>query len=119
MLTSSVQLTQITLATTHLPEMVKFYSTIFGTTFQTTEVYGGTLYHGTLAGIPLIICPNDIAGVEAKQSRHQLTFRVPDLLGLLQIVEIAGGGIDTAPAESVISAILRDPDGNTIEIIQA
>jgi len=116
---SSVQLAQMTLATVRTAEMVKFYNTLFGTAFQTIRAYGGTLYHGTLAGIPLILCPNEIAGVEAKQSRHQLTLRVPDLLGLLQIVETAGGGIETAPAEAVVGAILRDPDGNTIEVTQA
>ena len=113
------QLAQMTLATTRTLEMVKFYDTLFGTQLQATEAYGTTLYHGTLAGIPLVICPNEIAGVEAKQSRHQLTLRVADLLGLLQLVEIAGGGIHTSGAESIISAILRDPDGNTIEVIQA
>ena len=113
------QITQMTLATTHTPEMVKFYDTLFSTHLQAIEAHGTMLYHGTLAGIPLVICPNEIAGVEAEQSRHQLTLRVADLLGLLQLVEIAGGGIHTSVAESVISAILRDPDGNTIEVIQA
>ena len=113
------QLTQMTLATTRTLEMVKFYNTLFGTQLQATETYGTTLYNGTLAGIPLVICPNEIAGVDAEQSRHQLTLRVADLLGLLQLVEIAGGGIHTSVAESIISAILRDPDGNTIEVIQA
>jgi len=116
---SFVQLSQITLATVRTAEMVKFYDTLFGTQLQATRSYGTTLYHGTLAGIPLVICPNEIAGVEAKQSRHQLTLRVADLSGLLQIVEIAGGGIHTAPAELIVSAILRDPDGNTIEVVQA
>ena len=113
------QIAQMTLATTHTAEMVRFYDALFSTRFQAVEAYGTTLYHGTLAGIPLVICPNEIAGVEAKQSRHQLTLRVADLSGLLQLVEIAGGGVHTAAAESVVSAILRDPDGNTIEVIQA
>ena len=116
---SSVQLTQITLAATRIPEMVKFYDTLFGTELQAIAAYGTTLYHGRLAGIPLVICPNEIAGVKAEQSRHQLTLRVADLLGLLQIVEIAGGGIHSSAAEAIISAILRDPDGNTIEVVQA
>ena len=84
---------------------------------------GGSVWHNAVSRHigrdPLVICPNEIAGVEAKQSRHQLTLRVADLLGLLQLVEIAGGGVHTAAAESVVSAILRDPDGNTIEVIQA
>ena len=85
------QIAQMTLATTHTPEMVKFYDTLFRTELQATEMNGITLYRGTLAGIPLVICPN----------------------------EIAGGGIHTSAAEAIISAILRDPDGNTIEVIQA
>ncbi len=112
-------LTQITLATVRTPEMVRFYDTLFGAQLQAVRAYGATLYHGALAGIPFVICPNEIAGVEAQQSRHQLTFRVADLSGLLQIVEIAGGSVHTSAAESVIGAILRDPDGNTIEVIQA
>ena len=111
------QLTQMTLATTRTLEMVKFYDTLFDTQLQATEAYGTTLYHGTLAGIPLVICPNEIAGVEAKQSRHQLTLRVADLAALLELVEPSGGMIETPTVTT--SAILRDPDGNTIEVIAA
>lgn len=116
---SPIQLTQMTLATTRTPEMVKFYDTLFGTQLQANEVYGTTLYRGALAGIPLVICPNEIAGVEAEQSRHQLALRVADLSSLLQNVESAGGIIETPITDSLTSAILRDPDGNTIEVIQA
>jgi len=116
---SLVQLTQMTLATTRTPEMVKFYDTLFGTALKATEVYGTTLYRGSLAGIPLVICPNEIAGVEAEQSRHQLTLRVADLSSLLQMVETAGGIIETPIIDTLTSAILRDPDGNTIEVTQA
>jgi predicted enzyme related to lactoylglutathione lyase len=115
---SLVQLTQMTLATTRTPEMVKFYNTLLGTQLQPTEAFGTTLYHGTLAGIPLVICPNEIAGVEAEQSRHQLVFRVGDLPSLLQNVESAGGTIETPVSDLSTRAILRDPDGNTIEVIQ-
>jgi predicted enzyme related to lactoylglutathione lyase len=77
------------------------------------------LYHGTLAGIPLLICPNEIAGVKAEQSRHQLAFRVADLASLLARAKEAGGSIETPVTESTTSAILRDPDGNTVEVTQA
>lgn len=116
---SLVQLTQMTLATTRTAEMVKFYDTLFGTELQPTEAYGTTLYNGNLSGIPLVICPNEIAGVEAEQSRHQLAFRVPDLAAILFQVEAAGGSIETAMTDPLIQATLRDPDGNTIEVIQA
>ena len=116
---SFVQLMQMTLATTHTPEMVKFYDSLFGTQLQSTEAFGTTLYRGTLGRIPLVICPNEIAGVVAEQSRHQLTLRVTDLSSLLQNVESAGGIVETPPADISTSAILRDPDGNTIEVTQA
>jgi predicted enzyme related to lactoylglutathione lyase len=116
---SLLQLTQMTLATIRTPEMVKFYDALFGTQLQASEVYGTTLYRGILAGIPLLLCPNEIAGVEAEQSRHQLALRVADLSNLLQQVETAGGVIDSPAADSLTRAVLRDPDGNTIELIQA
>ena len=116
---SLVQLTQITLATTHTAEMLKFYNTLFGTELQPTEAYGTILYHGNLAGVPLVICPNEIAGVQAEQSRHQLTFRVSDLAAVLSEVESAGGIIETPMTDPLTQAILTDPDSNTIEVIQA
>ena len=117
---SLVQLTQITLATTHTAEMVKFYDTIFGTELQPTEAYGTTLYNGTLAGIPLTICPNEIAGVQAEQSCHKLGFRAADLIAILSRVEVAGGSIEAPLTDDPLAqAILRDPDGNTIEVMQA
>jgi hypothetical protein len=72
-----------------------------------------------LAGIPFIICPNEVAGVQAEQSRHQLAFRVVDLSDLLQNVKSAGGIIETQATDFLTRAILRDPDGNTIEVIQS
>ena len=115
-----VQLAQMTLATTRTTEMVKFYDTAFGTGLKPTEAYGITLYNGSLAGIPLTICPNEIAGVQAEQSRHQLAFRVADLAAILLQVEAAGGSIEpTLSTDPLTQAILRDPDGNTIQLLQA
>lgn len=116
---SLVQLTQMTLAATRTAEMVKFYDTLFGTGLKPTEAYGTTLYNGNLAGISLTICPNEIAGVQAEQSRHQLAFRVADLAAILSRVKAAGGSIETHITDSLTQAILKDPDGNTIEIMQA
>lgn len=109
-----LQLTKMTLATTRTVEMVRFYDTLFDTQLQAKEIQGVTFYNGTLAGVPVQICPNEIARVEAKQSRHQLAFRVADLRSLLGRVESAGGSIETPITESMTEAILRDPDGNTI-----
>ena len=115
----TIQLTNMTLATTRTEEMVRFYDTLFDTQFQAKEIQGATFYNGTLAGVPVLICPNEIAGVKAEQSRHQLTLRVADLMSLLGQVESVGGRIETPMTESMTEAILRDPDGNTIEVMQA
>lgn len=112
------QLTKMTLATTRTLEMVKFYNTLFDTQLQPQEIQGTTFYNGTLAGIPILICPNEIARVDAKQSRHQLAIQVGDLKSLLGKVESAGGRIETPMTESMTEAIVRDPDGNTIEVMQ-
>ena len=116
---SSIQITQMTLATTHMPEMVRFYNTLFGTELQATEAHGATLYRGTLAGIPLLLCPNDIADVEAEQSRHQFAFRVTNLSALLELVETTSGSLETPITGSMTVAVLRDPDGNTLEVTRA
>ena len=115
----TIQLTNMTLATTRTEEMVRFYDTLFDTQFQAKEIQGATFYNGTLAGVPVLICPNEIARVEAEQSRHQLTLRVADLMSLLGQVESVGGRIESPMTESMTEAILRDPDGNTIEVMQA
>jgi len=112
------QLAKMTLATTRTEEMVRFYDTLFDTQFQPQEIQGVTFYNGTLAGIPLLICPNEIARVDANQSRHQLAIRVGDLKSLLGQVESAGGRIEAPMTESMTEAIVRDPDGNTIEVMQ-
>jgi len=113
------QLTKMTLATTRTDEMVKFYNTLFETQFQPQEIQGATFYNGTLAGVPVMICPNEIARVDANQSRHQLAIQVGDLKSLLGKVESMGGRIETPITESITAAVIRDPDGNTIEVMQA
>jgi len=115
----TIQLTKMTLATTRTVEMVRFYNTLFDTQLQAKEIQGATFYNGTLAGIPIMICPNEVARVDANQSRHQLAIQVSDLKSLLGQVESVRGRIETPITESMTVAILRDPDGNTIEVIQA
>ncbi|MGH7495035.1 MAG: VOC family protein [bacterium] len=110
----------ITLATTRLPEMTAFYDKVFDAHMHAKPMLGTTLYTGNIAGIRLLLCPNEIAGVKAEQNRHQLKFKVTDLDALLRQVNAAGGapvGEIVASAQGKTVAV-RDPDGNTIEFIQ-
>ena len=121
MTSSRYTLSQITLAATNTLAMVDFYRDVFESDLHPIAAYGTTLYRGTLAGVTLLLCPNEIAGVQADQNRHQLTIAVPDLRATLQRVRESGGTLDAAAAEetSNTAASIRDPDGNTIELIQA
>jgi hypothetical protein len=116
---SLVRLKRMTLATTRTAEMVKFYNTLFDTGLQPTEAFRTMLYQGILADVQLVICPNEIAGVNAEQSRHQLTLRVDDLSAILSPEGPVGGIIEAPAPDTLANAILRDPHSNTIEVVQA
>lgn len=108
----------ITLAVTHMPEMVAFYDAVFHANLK--PLGDGPLYKGTFAGQVLVICPNDIAGVEAKQNRHQFRLAVPNLPALQQTVLDSGGQIINRGKDADGKPIIgvRDPDGNTYEFVQ-
>jgi predicted enzyme related to lactoylglutathione lyase len=108
----------ITLAVTHLPEMIAFYDAVFHANLR--QIGDSPLYKGSFAGQELIVCPNDLAGVEAKQNRHQFRIAVPNLPALQQLVADSGGQVinhgKDADGKSLIG--VRDPDGNTYEFVQ-
>lgn len=117
---ASFILDHMTLATTHTAAMVAFYNSVFDANLVPVAAYGSTLYKGALAGIALLFCPNEIAGVQAEQNRHQLRFTVPDLEQVLASVRAAGGSVDADQSgDQTGRAVVRDPDGNTIEFVQA
>ena len=55
----------------------------------------------------------------AEQSRHQFAFRVTNLSALLELVETTSGSLEMPITGSMTAALLRDPDGNTLEVTQA
>lgn len=116
MTTVALSLNQITLAAEDVPTMVRFYDAFFGAALEPFDAYGATLYRGTLHGVRLLICPNTIAEVEAKQNRHQFSYRTPDLAAAVQAAEKAGGQLKE---QGDTFATILDPDGNTIVLEQA
>ncbi len=120
----TTSLNRVTLATTNMAAMVRFYNEVFGAELQPAPQYGATtpaFHQGTLAGVSLLLCPNQIARVKAAQNRHQLRFAVTDIEAAIQSVQAAGGKADgkitKQQGEKLIA--VRDPDGNTIEFTQA
>jgi catechol 2,3-dioxygenase-like lactoylglutathione lyase family enzyme len=113
------------MAVTHMARMVRFYNTVFESeltpfTPAPFDEKKTTFYRGTLAGINLLFCPNDIAGVEATTNRHQFNFVVGDVFLVMQMALQHGGSQIDGPqiVDGVITASVRDPDGNSIEFIQ-
>ncbi len=111
-----LNLTQIDLSAEDVPAMVAFYDGFFGADLQPFEAFGAKLWRGNLGGIPLLLCPNSIAGVEATRNRHQLNYRTPDLAAAIEAARLAGGQVRD---ETDTSATILDPDGNTIVVLQA
>lgn len=118
---SDLRVGRIVLAATDMPAMAAFYNEVLEAGLQPFSAYGTTLYRGALAGIPFTLCPNEIAGVDARQSRHQFRFAVPDLDAAAQRAVAAGGMLQGEPWEGSGTRVIAiaDPDGNTMELESA
>lgn len=117
-------LNRVTLATINMAAMVRFYNEVFGAEMEPAPQYGATtpaFHQGNLAGVNLLLCPNQIARVKAAQNRHQLRFAVGDIEAAVQSVQAAGGKVDGKVIERQGERLIavRDPDGNTIEFTQS
>jgi len=122
--TAAPALAQITLASTRVEAVTDFYNAVFGAGLEPdVEAYADdvTFYRGTLAGVPLLVVPNEVAGVAAEQSRHQLHLAVADLDGTLAAVQEMGGMVEselTTEEEGAPRTVaVRDPDGNTLVLV--
>jgi predicted enzyme related to lactoylglutathione lyase len=109
--TPTITFAELTLTAVDVPAMVRFYDALFGAGLQPVAAFGTTLYRGMLHGVPLLICPNSIADVDAAQNRHQFTYETPDLDAVIEAALAAGGVI--RERDGVVATVL-DPDGNTV-----
>lgn len=114
----TVKLKRIAFAITNMPAMVNFYNHVFQVDLQPVgEPQPLQFYRGTLAGVDVLFCPNEIAKVVAENTRHQLCLQVDDLQGTIDNA-ITHGGTQTSTIENGVAAIC-DPDGNSIELASA
>jgi predicted enzyme related to lactoylglutathione lyase len=112
-----MQLLRVTIAVNQMQPMVTFYNRVLEANLSPFEAAGATFYRGSISGLEILLCPNEIARVDAKQNRKQLTFVVPDLRKILETVESAGGHVVNQSDDGTICGV-SDPDGNTLEFIQ-
>lgn len=99
--------------------MVSFYESLLGKPMRAYDAHGTTLHASTHADVPLTLCPNAIAGVEAQQSRHQVTLEFSDLAEVLTRLNGRGRIESQAQDEEGLTQVaLRDPDGNSLILVR-
>lgn len=108
------------MAVVRMSAMVDFYTSVFQAEFQPVEAYGAMLFRGNIAGIDMLLYPQELAGIHTDQNRFLLKFAVPDVHHTLNLALTNGGSLINASAENEDkkSAAVRDPDGNSIEFEQ-
>jgi len=117
--TPEFRLSRVAMAVENIEPTVRFYEKVFNITFDSFEAMGQTLYTGKFLGLDFILVPNVMAGVEAKQSRHQFDVVVADMDAVLERVIEGGGTIrEEERQEGIRSATVVDPDGNTMVLLK-
>lgn len=111
---------KITIAVGDINSMKNFYGQVLGVAFQPVEMFGSALYVGKSGSIEWMLCPKEIAQVDAKVNTVQLRFIVEDVEKAYQAGLAAGGKDLNAPAiiEGRKHAALRDPDNNSLELVE-
>ena len=101
--------------------MVAFYSAVLDSAFEPVEMYGRTLHRGrTGDGLELLVCPADLAGVDATNNTIQLRL-LPDVDAAHRRALDHGGSSLNEPISDGRRrlAAVRDPDGNSLELGEA
>ena len=111
---------RITLAVSDTEEMKAFYESVLTTKFYIQTFGAYQLYTARTGDREVLLCPKDIAGVGAEGNTVQIRF-VPSDVQKAFVRGLASGGSEISPpekGESAVYAGLRDPDGNSVEIIE-
>ncbi len=111
---------RVVLAAFQIRAMKKFYSLVFDYRFV-KEVYDDTiLYSGKIGEMAILLCPNELANVNAEQNRHQFEFIVSDLELISNKVIEGGGSLQggITNTETGKSLYVKDPDGNSIVFVE-
>ena len=108
---------KLDLAVVKMADMIRFYENVLGMEFDKADMKGVTLYNGMLGETALTFVPNEILGIEAQKSRHQLEIFVDDLKDCLAKVSENGGTIgEEYPGGE--QALVYDPDNNNLLLIE-
>ena len=81
-----MKISELVIACFNLEGMLAFYKNVFGIPFEEIKIPQGIIYNGFIDEIQITLCPADMAGIEAKDNRHQLTILVDDIKKTLDIM---------------------------------
>ena len=115
-----VRIDKITIAIENIEKTVNFYTNTFGLKLQEIDCGDFKMYAGKIDTIQVLFCPKSIAGISATENTIQLRFTVDDIKSTMEKGICFGGAkiSDIEEVSGVQTSALRDPDGNSIEVIQ-
>lgn len=110
------EITGLTLAVDSMDLMLDFYTNVFNVNFVNLNIMDAKLHQGQWGHLLLLLCPAEIAEIEAEVNRHQFNLDVNDLDKAVEMVLANGGSVKkeskAVPGMRVITVF--DPDGNSI-----
>lgn len=114
------EMTGMTMAVDSIDLMRDFYANVFDVNFVALNKMNTTLYQGNWGNLLLLLCPAEIAEIDAAVNRHQFNLDVNDIDKAVELVQANGGTIRKAekstPGMRVVTVF--DPDGNSIVLTE-
>jgi len=111
---------KITIAIEKIIETIVFYKETFNLDLNEIDCGDFEMFVGKLDNIQILFCPKNIAGITATENTVQLRFVVEDIdIVMEKGLQFGGSKLNEIKEQNgVKTSALRDPDGNSIEIIQ-
>ena len=115
-----MKISELVIACFNINEMVTFYQNVFSISFSEVKIPQDNIYNGYIDKIQITLCPADMAGIKAKDNRHQLTILIDDIKSTLDNTILYKGNImqELVESEDFLQASIRDVDGNSIVLKQ-
>jgi catechol 2,3-dioxygenase-like lactoylglutathione lyase family enzyme len=113
-----VHIASVAVRVKNMEAMLAFYSEAFEAEFRQVDVQGLACQFGLVGQVTMKLVPLREAADFEGYPLHQLGFEVADLAPVLECAQKHGGRIeqDIGSYGSQFQAVVRDPDGNSIEL---
>jgi catechol 2,3-dioxygenase-like lactoylglutathione lyase family enzyme len=112
------ELSSIAIRVHNVDAMTAFFSEAFGIEFAEVDTFGITSRFGAYGDLTIKLVPIRDEPNFDEFPVHQLGFVVDDVEAVVEIARKHGGKLEgeIVREENKVSAAVRDPDGNTIEM---